>query len=83
MKETYKASGKANGSTYINYEGLSKREVIKVIRDQVEANRIKGNTVQWTVYRKSDGAAVAAGGMDSTGRRYRLREDYLKDLTGY
>lgn len=75
MKEIYKASGQVNGTMFIGYEGPSKREVIQAIRKSTESNRYEGHTSRWTVYRNSDGAAVAAGGMDSFGRRYRLSVD--------
>lgn len=83
MRETYKATGMANRSTTISYEGSSKREVIQAIRQITEANRYEGKASHWVVCRKSDGAAVAAGGVDSDGRRYRLGPDWLKNLTGY
>lgn len=68
---------------YIGYNGPSKREVIQAIRQSTEANRLKGKDSHWVVYRNSDGAAVAAGGMYSDGRRYRLGPDWLKNLIGY
>ena len=61
-----------NGTSFKNpITGNNKKNLIRDIRNIAEGERFLGNKCFWSV-RDDSGIYVAAGGVDSNGRRYRL-----------
>jgi hypothetical protein len=70
----YKANYNANNGTRMmqDIESNNKRELISSIRRIAEGNRYANNECRWTVHETESGKCVAAGGMWSNGKRYRI-----------
>ena len=72
----YEACFRANNFSICSsfYYYNDKKTAIKEIREMAEGNRFADGDCSWNVYLKDKNLCVAAGGMTSTGRRYRLEK---------
>ena len=79
--KTYKANFNANNGTRFMkpIEDTNLSRIIKSVRETAEGNRFANSECSWTVWVDSDDGrseVVAAGGMRSTGSRYRITDKY-------